>query len=118
MILSLKSNVVEAQILVGPNQNQKVLIPRIDFIPDNKELPFQYKRRQFPLRVCYAMTINKSQGQTIGKVGLNLSQEVFTHGQLYVALSRVKSADSLKTYLPEGSLGKTKNIVYSEVLNI
>jgi hypothetical protein len=116
MILSLRSSVVEAQVLVGPAQGQTVLIPRIDFIPHNKELPFDYKRRQFPLRVCYAMTINKSQGQTISKVGLDLSQEVFTHGQLYVALSRVKSASCLWVYLKEEAKGRTKNIVYSEVL--
>ncbi len=107
---------VEAQILVGPNQGKKVLIPRIDFIPENKELPFQYKRRQFPLCVCYAMTINKSQGQTISKVGIDLSKEVFTHGQLYVATSRVRSALCLRVFMGVEAQGKTKNIVYHEVL--
>jgi len=108
--------VIEAIILVGTHRGQIVMIPRIDFIPENKELPFQYRRRQFPIRVCYAMTINKAQGQTVGIVGLDLTGEVFAHGQLYVALSRVKNARSLKVLLDVETQGRTKNIVYSEVL--
>jgi hypothetical protein len=51
--------------------------------------PVESTRLQFPLRVCYAMTINKSQGQTFtGRVGLYLKTDSFAHGQLYVALSR------------------------------
>lgn len=117
MVISLHSSVIEAEILVGTHKGQRVMIPRIDFIPENKELPFQYRRRQFPIRVCYAMTINKAQGQTLGIVGLILTEEVFAHGQLYVALSRVKNARSLKVLLDVQTQGKTKNIVYTEVLN-
>lgn len=72
------------------------------------------------------MTINKSQGQTFNKVGIFLRGPVFTHGQLYVAASRVRSFDSLKFYICEGKeqghLANddrvfSKNIVYTEVLN-
>ena len=49
------------------------------------------------------MTINKSQGQTIGRVSLVLVTPVFTHGQLYVATSRTRSHDNLKIFLPKST---------------
>jgi ATP-dependent exoDNAse (exonuclease V) alpha subunit len=47
------------------------------------------------------MTINKSQGQTLGCVGLYLPRPVFMHGQLYVALSRVKTRSGLKILITD-----------------
>jgi ATP-dependent DNA helicase PIF1 len=69
----------------------------------------------------YAMTINKSQRQSLLNVGVYLKQPVFTHGQLYVVVSRVKHKKELKILIenPDGSCGsKTKNIVYREILKM
>jgi ATP-dependent DNA helicase PIF1 len=58
---------------------------------------------QFPLKLCFAMTINKSQGQTLREVGVYIREPCFSHGQLYVALSKAKKASSIKV-LDEQSL--------------
>ncbi|CAN1797447.1 ATP-dependent DNA helicase PIF1 [Linum perenne] len=76
--------------------------------------------RQFPIRICYAMTINKSQGQTLDHVGIYLPKPVFSHGQLYVAVSRVRSANGLHILIPNISSNpdnKTRNIVYQDILH-
>ncbi|KAG5522011.1 hypothetical protein RHGRI_034281 [Rhododendron griersonianum] len=73
-------------------------------------------RCQFPVRLAYAMTINKSQGQSVKFVGVDLRTPVFSHGQLYGALSRCTSFDRISVRLPEEAIDSTTNIVYPEVL--
>jgi ATP-dependent DNA helicase PIF1 len=58
--------------------------------------PFQFKRKQFPIRLSFAMTVNKSQGQTIPNVGVYLPDPVFSHGQLYVAMSRTTARKNIR----------------------
>ena len=81
----------------------------------NSVLPFEFRRLQFPVALCFAMTINKSQGQTFKAVGIDLTNKSFTHGMLYVVLSRVGSPDSLTLLVRENR--KTRNVVYSEVFS-
>ena len=57
------------------------------------------KRRQFPIRLCFAMTINKAQGESINNLVVYLRQPVFSHGQLYVALSRAGLSHGTKVML-------------------
>jgi ATP-dependent DNA helicase PIF1 len=58
--------------------------------------PFQFKRKQFTIRLSFAMTVNKAQGQTIPNVGVYLPVPVFSHGQVYVALSRATTISNIK----------------------
>lgn len=108
----LRNNVIVAIVLTGPAVGQTVLIPRIPMIPN--DLPFNFKRIQFPIKLSYAVTINKSQGQTFKHVGIDLRQDCFSHGQLYVALSRSGCGENQYILLPQDN--KTKNVVYAEVL--
>jgi len=63
------------------------------------------------------MLINKSQGQSVDYVGLDLRNAVFTHGQLYVAISQVTSVHNIKAIWDSRlDLPATKNIVYPEVI--
>jgi hypothetical protein len=109
--------VLEVRILGGDFAGQTALIPRMTLTPSDTPLPFTLRRRQFPVRLAFAMTINKSQGQSVKNVGLDLRTPVFTHGQLYIALSRVTSSQRIKAIFPEGTDGTdTMNVVYPEVL--
>lgn len=78
----------------------------MNLIPSDPGFPFKFQRRQFPLSLCFAMTINKSQGQSLSQVGLYLQRPVFTHGQFYVAISRARTRKGLKILIldDEGNL--------------
>lgn len=117
LVLGLESNLLRCEILTGNKIWEIVFLNRITLYCENI-YPFTFKRRQFPVKLAFAMTINKSQGQTFEKITIDLRKDVFNHGQLYVAFSRVRSWDSLKVYLGDDRLtkNKVKNYVYKEVL--
>ncbi|CAH9106093.1 unnamed protein product, partial [Cuscuta epithymum] len=96
IITRLGNHVLGATILGGKFDGQEVVIPRLTLTPSDARIPFKFQRRQFPIMTSYAMTINKSQGQSLTHVGLLLKKPVFTHGQLYVAASRVTNRKGLK----------------------
>ena len=74
----MRNNVIEATILTGPAAGEIALIPRIPMIPT--DLPFQFKRLQFPIKVSFTITINKAQGQTFQYVGIDLSSWISSSG--------------------------------------
>jgi len=81
-------------------------------------IPLKYQRRQFPIVVSFAMTINKSQGQSLKKVEIYLPSHGFSHGHLYIAISRVTSRDGLKILTTDENVqdaNVTSNVVYPKV---
>ncbi|GBN09358.1 hypothetical protein AVEN_156317-1 [Araneus ventricosus] len=84
-VKKLMNNVVEATILTGPFKGEDVLIPRIPMIPT--DTPFKFKTLQFPIRLAFAITINKAQGHSLELCGLDLGADCFSHGQLCVPVS-------------------------------
>lgn len=114
VIKKLYNYIIEATIITGQYRGQHVLIPRIPLISNDSIIEF--KRLQFPIKIGFAMTINKSQGQSFNEIGIDVQQEVFTHGQLYVAITRVTNPEKLHI-LTKDSDSLTKNIVYKNVLS-
>uniref|UniRef100_A0A0N5BT27 ATP-dependent DNA helicase n=1 Tax=Strongyloides papillosus TaxID=174720 RepID=A0A0N5BT27_STREA len=95
-IIKINKRILTCIHLSGLNKDKTVLIPRIVLYSSERKFPFTLARKQFPVRLAFAVTINKSQGQ------------------LYVAFSRVKSSDCL---FVKTESDKAKNIVYTEIFN-
>ncbi|XP_074361406.1 ATP-dependent DNA helicase PIF1-like [Apium graveolens] len=118
MITRCLKQCVECEVICGAFVGTKHFIPRMELCPTEMKLPFNLIRKQMPLQIFYSMTINKSQGQSLERVGLYLPNPVFTHGQLYVAFSRVTSPAGLKIFIDSKdgeSTNVTKNFVYKEI---
>ncbi|KAH7716721.1 Protein F59H6.5 [Aphelenchoides avenae] len=115
ILMDMRANVLLCRILNGSHAGEVCEIPRITLKYEGTQYPFKFTRHQFPVRVAFAMSVNKSQGQTLDFVGADLRHESFSHGQLYVILSRVRSADNIRIVCNAGS-DSTKNIVIKEIL--
>ena len=91
-------NLIHSEVEIGDHTGEQVIIPWIPLTlsPEESGFPFKLLWKQFPIQLAFALSINKSQGQTIGTVGIHLQEPVFSHGQLYVALSRSRSSQSTK----------------------
>ena len=114
-VIDFSNHLLKCKVLTGDNRGSIVFLNRITLYSEN-EYPFSFSRRQFPVKLAFAMTINKAQGQTFRKIGIDLRRDVFSHGHLYVALSRVRSWSSLKIYLGNQRTNRlVKNYVYKEL---
>ncbi|GFV54584.1 ATP-dependent DNA helicase [Trichonephila clavipes] len=107
IVKKLMQHVIQATVLTGCAKGKNVFIPRIPVIPSDNTI--QFKRIQFSLKLCFVMTINKSHGQSFGIAGIELQTPCFSHGQLYVACSRVGKEENLFVHSPNGT---AKNVVY------
>lgn len=88
-------DIIHCEIISGNYKGTEVAVTKMDLTTTDNEWPFKFTRRQFPLFLGFAITINKSLGQTFNKVGIYLHKPVFSYGQLYVAFSRAQSEKQL-----------------------
>lgn len=116
-VLEIGPRFLKCEIITGASSGNIALLPRITLNPDDDKLPFPMQRLQFPIKLAYAITINKSQGQSLSRVGVYLLQEVFGHGQLYVAASRAISSARIKFFIGENPEDRSvRNVVYRQAL--
>ena len=90
-LLSIGRHTAQFQILTGKASGSVDIFTRAVFTitPEASGLPFTVIRTQFPIIPAYCLSVHKAQGQSLQCVGLIFESDPFTHGQLYVALSRV-----------------------------
>ena len=118
-MVKLTNDSIIGQLATGKNKGKYLMISRFKFQSEDKTVPFQMERNQFPVKLAFGITANRSQGQTYKFIGINLTHHFFVHGQTYVAMSRVGSAKNIKIYQPKNcpTKGYMKNVVYPEVLS-
>jgi ATP-dependent DNA helicase PIF1 len=117
IVNKLGQRVIEVKIIIRNNVGKCVFIPRIIMSRSGTDWPFVLCRCQFPIQVAFAMTINKSQGH-IEQRWVYLPSPVYSHGQLYVAISRVTRSANIKIFSGQGPDGYMRNVVYKEVLEM
>jgi ATP-dependent exoDNAse (exonuclease V) alpha subunit len=119
-ITHMSNRLLQVRVLTGDHAGETALIPRITLTPSltNVDFAIKLKRRQFPIQLAFAMTINKAQGQTLmTHIGIDLRKPVFSHSQLYVALSRATTSEHINVLLPDDTPAfSTPNVVFPEVL--
>ena len=120
VVVRMSRRVLEVKLIGGEHHGEHAFIPRITLTPAEGQtsLAFALKRCQFPVNLAFALTINKAQGQSVKKVGIDLRIPVFSHGQLYVALSRATHSQNISVLLQDANRDayQTCNVVYPEVL--
>lgn len=127
LIFHRSINGVLLECSFASDAQRKVYLHRMPLDPPDDVFEVPWRRRQFPVKLAFAMTINKSQGKTLNKVGLYLRLPCFGHGQLYVALSRVGHPDHLRVCFYDTAADEdievelrrgttTSNVVYSSAL--
>jgi len=119
VVVGTGSKLVTVRLLQGtqtPGTNPSdILLPRITF-KEQLRSGHTFCRRQFPLAPAYASTFHSCQGLTLDCVGVDLTQDVFTHGQLYTALSRIRHRSDAIVRLPTSEYSTTTNVTYKELL--
>lgn len=118
VVTDVGSRLITVRVICADNSSppsEDILLPRIVFETQLRS-GHTLSRRQFPIAPAYATTFNSCQGLTLDKVGVDLTHSVFSHGQLYTAMSRIRCRDDAIFLLPEGEY-ETRNVTYFDLLS-
>ena len=116
IVMATRARYIEVQLLdSGPSGGSTHLIPQIFFDFRLPYVSYTIRQKQFPLCLAYATTFNSCQGLTFDKVVIDGRCDVFAHGQLYTALSRVCTRGDAWVYLPDAR-PDVGNVVYKKLL--
>ena len=108
------------------DKNKVLILPRIPMKHAmSDKFAFELTRLQFPIKIAFALTMNRAQGQSAEKCGILLPKHVWAHGQIYVAFSRCGNPNNVHVWAEQSLFEKhdldpakkyVANVVYSEVL--
>ena len=123
----LKSKTRNLLVVTPLSGGDDILVPRVPMECTESKLGIPFIRRQFPILLAYYLTLNRSQGQTLDTVGIELPESVFSHGHVYVGAARTGDPDKLHFYADQTEYediaaeleeGKTyvRNVVWPEML--
>jgi hypothetical protein len=119
MIMGRTANTITVRnITQGPFFGNEDVLFRFTFNISVKEM-FDFNRKQFPLRLAYAGTVHKYQGDTIkGKLLVDCSNPSFAHGQLSVAISRGVTSENIVLCVsrPDFESGSIDGLLYRDLL--
>ena len=118
----LKSTTRNLLVVTPLSGGDDILVPRVPMECTESKLGIPFIRRQFPILLAYYLTLNRSQGQTLDTVGIELPESVFSHGHVYVGAARTGDPDKLHFYADQtvhediaGELEEGKTYVRNEV---
>jgi hypothetical protein len=115
----MSNHVIQVRVMGGEHDSEVTFIPYIKLFPFGQGISFNVKfnQRQYPIQLAFAMTINKSQGQSLKHIRIDLYLPVFAYGQLYIALSYTTSQLYIKMLLPESEENmETTNVIEKTML--
>lgn len=108
---------LQLKVASGKRKGELYTVPRIKFLSDDEDNNISFSRKQFPVKLSFAFTAHKAQGQSLEKVGVCAKKDFFTHGQFYVAISRATDPNNLHILLKDANANSTSNVVYEEILD-
>ena len=99
-----QDNDLQVRLTTGRQAGRIVALPRMSchVSKENSGLPFDFARVQFPLIPAYCVSVHKSQGQTLERIGIVVDQDSFAHGQLYTAFSRTSGWFNISVFVTSG----------------